>query len=241
MKCDKSDYDSVACNNILNACEELILGSGVLSFNHTSVLKNNICSSRKFYSYFNSREEIVICLLLRRTVAYEIEHFLKFHSDLPVAIKLFVPTLMTFEVSRIDPIYQKACLMATNIGVWQVAHENKQRKLAVAEHRYMKTIRDVVKLAIEGGELFPNSFEHIVNDLYLYNMGKLLALGTIISQRQSMKPLDKHDAETLIALTSHYRMKNNVTSSLILRLNDKICDYLGGERNISCERCHYFK
>ena len=123
MKCDQSNYDATACNNILNACEELILGNGVLSFNHTSVLKNNICSSRKFYSYFSSREEIVICLLLRRTVAYEIEHFLQLHSELPVIAKLFVPTLMTFEVSRIDPIYQKACLMATIIGVWQVAHE----------------------------------------------------------------------------------------------------------------------
>lgn len=241
MKCDKNNYDAIACNEILNSCEEIILESGILSFNHTNVIKNNICSSRKLYKYFSSREEIVICLLLRRTVAYEIESFLKLHSDLPAITKLFVPTLMTFEVSRIDPIYQKACLMATNIGVWQVAHETKQKKLTIAENRYIATIHHVVKHAIDKGELLQDCFEHISRDIYLYNMGKLLSQGSIISKNASMQPIEKHDANSLIALTGHYMVKQNVTSNLILRLNDMICDYLSEGRNISCDRCHYFK
>lgn len=241
MKCDKNDYDAIACNDILNSCEELILEDGILSFNHTNVIKKEICSSRKLYKYFSSREEIVICLLLRRTVAYEIENFLKSHYDLPTITKLFVPSLMTFEVSRIDPIYQKACLMATNIGVWQVAHEAKQKKLETAEHRYIATIHDVVNLAIENGDLLPDCLPYISRDIYLYNMGKLLSLGSIISKDDTIKPLNTNDANSLIALTGHYMIKKNITPNLLLRLNDKVCSYLSQGRNISCDRCHYFK
>lgn len=241
MKCDKENYDAITCNNILDASEKLILENGILSFSHTKIVKDHICSARKFYSHFNSREDILICLLLRRTVAYEIEHFLQTNSDLPVLAKLFVPSLMSLEVSRVDAVYLKACLMATNIGVWQVAHEEKQKKLKVAEQRYIDTIKNVVNEAIAAGELKTDCFEHIVNDLYYYNMGKLMALGSIISQDKSVIIVDQYDAESMLALTSHYRVKHNLTSSLILRTYDLVKSYLGEERDISCERCHYFK
>ncbi len=241
MKCDKENYDAITCNKILDASEQLILEHGILSFSHTKVVKDHICSARKFYHHFNSREDILICLLLRRTVVYEIEHFLQTNSELPVIAKLFIPSLMSFEVARVDPIYLKACLMATNIGVWQVAHEEKQKKLKVAELRYIGTIKNVVNEAIAAGELKADCCEHIVNDLYYYNMGKLMALGSIISQDKSVAIVSQYDAESMLALTSHYRKKHNLTSTLILRVYDLIKNYLGGERNISCERCHYFK
>jgi hypothetical protein len=241
MKCDKENYDATTCNNILDASEQLILEHGILSFSHTKIVKDHICSARKFYSHFNSREDILICLLLRRTVAYEIEHFLQTNSELPVLAKLFVPSLMTLEVSRIDTVYLKACLTATNIGVWQVAHDEKQKKLKVAEQRYIKTIENVVNEAITAGELKDDCFAHIVNDLYYYNMGKLMALGSIVSQNKSAVIVNKYDAESMLALTSHYRKNKTLTSTLILRTYELIKNYLGGERKISCERCHYFK
>jgi hypothetical protein len=241
MKCDKENYDAITCNKILDASEKLILEHGILSFCHTKIVKDYVCSARKFYSHFSSREDILICLLLRRTVTYEIESFLQANSELPVIAKLFVPSLMTFEVSRIDELYLKACLTATNIGVWQVAHEEKQQKLKVAEQRYIQTINNVVNEAIIAGELKPDCFEHIVNDLYYYNMGKLTALGSIIAKNKSVTIVDQYDAESLLALTSHYRNKQNLTSTLILRVYELIKIHLSGDRNISCEHCHYFK
>ncbi|WP_192022047.1 hypothetical protein [Shewanella sp. WPAGA9] len=241
MKCNEINNDPLTCNKIINTCEKIIMESGILSFSHTKVLQENICSSRKFYEYFKSREEIVICILLRRTITFDIERFLEDNQDLPVIAKLFVPILITLEVIRIDPVYQKIALTARNIGLWQVAHEDKQKRLNEAEHRFIKVIKHVVDLSIENKDIEADCSDQLTHNLYFYNLGRIMASGSIISQGKKNSELEMTQAKRLLGITDNYRLKDNISPELLIRLNKKIVKYFGGKREINCERCMYFK
>ncbi|MCL2916360.1 TetR/AcrR family transcriptional regulator [Shewanella corallii] len=244
MGCQKSEQDREICNGIMREAEKLILEHGVLSFPYTSIIKKNLCSARVFYKHFSSREDILVCTLMRRSITWDVEHFLAKNPDLSKKVQVFIPTLISLEISRVDPVYVSACLIANNSSVWQLASEEKMRLLRMLDERYYKCIRDATRQAVDAGilEVTQEECDALTDDLYYYCLGKLASVPLIITNYRPLACLKKNEVQSLISLTSHHNWKEAVTKEELEDAYKRVVDYFHDARDgIDCERCIYIR
>ncbi len=214
MKCFDSKASREVCNKIITASEELILDNGVLSFTHSSIIKKQICSSRTFYQNFNSKEDLLVCTLLRRSITYDIENFFRVHCKLAPNLMIFVPVLLSMEISRQDPVYLTASLTATNCGVWKLSSDDKVKTMRNIEGRYFYSMQSVAERAAEEGYLRYNNEEEIkrLGDmLYLYSMGKIFSISSTVNTYRPIERMRSNELECLLAQVNLFSWNENLT------------------------------
>ncbi len=245
LKCFDSKASREVCNQILIASEDLILEHGVISFTHSSIIKNKICSSRTFYNNFNSREDILVCTLLRRSVTYDIENFLRVHCDLPSNLLVFTPVLLSIEISRQDPVYLTACLSATNCGVWKLSSDDKVKTMRNIEGRYFYSMQSVAERSAQDGHLMQSdedSIRQLGDVLYFYSMGKIFAIASTITSYRPIERMKNNELEGLLAQVNLFSWREPASLEDIRMVYGLVIAYLEQYRqNITCERCLYFK
>ncbi|MEC4727559.1 hypothetical protein HWQ46_18605 [Shewanella sp. D64] len=245
MKCFDSKASREVCNKILTASEALILEHGVISFTHTSIINQQVCSSRTFYNNFNSKEDLLVCSLLRRSITYDIENFFRVHHELTSNFLIFAPALLSVEISRQDPVYLTACLSATNCGVWKLSSDDKVKTMRNIEGRYFYSMQNVAeRVALEG--YLEHSDEEEVRQLgdalYLYSMGKIFAIASTVSGYRPIERMRNNELEGLLAQVNRFSWREPATLEDIKMVYGLVISYLEQYRqDITCERCLYFK
>lgn len=177
-------------------------------------------------------------------MAYEIETFLKFNSGINPRVLFFVPTLMSNEIIKFDPIYTKACLVAYNLGVWELASNEKMQALRQIDERYYKTIELAISIAVESGclilekEYYPN----IIQDLYYYSMGRMLANSAVITNYRPIFNAKETEVSRLLDVVKHYNWQELATTEELVHIHGLIVNHLNEHRNtVTCDRCLYFQ
>ncbi|WP_025821201.1 TetR/AcrR family transcriptional regulator [Shewanella marina] len=236
--------DDNVCNKIINEAERLIIEHGTLSFTHSKIITSAICSTREFYKYFSGKEDLLACILLRRSIVYDIKHFLLNHPELSKPLSIYVPALLCVEIAKRDPIYAQACVVAGNATTWQVASENKIKKLKVIDEMFFHSFVETAKIIMSLQKLQTDKYAYaIANIMYFYSMGKLLSTTSISSATEQPKYVREDELEDLLRLSAGFDYDLSVNLSELKYLKQLVIIYLNRNRtteNVGCHRCKFF-
>ncbi|WP_220740337.1 TetR/AcrR family transcriptional regulator, partial [Shewanella sp. c952] len=114
MQCPNSHADAIRCNQLLDVAEELIDNQGVVSFRFAQIAKGAGCSTNTLYKYFESKEDVLVCLFLRNTTSSQIPIFIKENPDLTINERSILAVLFTFEVVKRSPIFNILRVVSIN-------------------------------------------------------------------------------------------------------------------------------
>ncbi|WP_125828474.1 TetR/AcrR family transcriptional regulator [Paraferrimonas haliotis] len=82
MKCPTEPLEIIRCNQILDAAENLIDTQGIISFKFSQLAQDVGSSTGTIYKWFKNKEDVLVCLFLRSSIASHLPRFIQQHKSL---------------------------------------------------------------------------------------------------------------------------------------------------------------
>ncbi|QQX79846.1 TetR/AcrR family transcriptional regulator [Shewanella sp. KX20019] len=153
MQCPNTHADAIRCNQLLDIAESLVDTQGVVSFRFSQISKGAGCSTNTLYKYFESKEDVLVCLFLRNTTSSQIPLFLKENPSITINDKSLLAIIFTFEIVKRSPIFNILRLVSINSMFWQLASPEKISILKSRVNLFWSRIKQPLEDAVELGEL----------------------------------------------------------------------------------------
>ena len=241
MQCPSNNLDAIRCNQLLDVAEQLVDSQGVVSFRFAQIAKGAGCSTNTLYKYFESKEDVLVCLFLRNTTSCQIPMFIKENPDLNIYEHSVLSILFTFEVVKRSPIFNILRVVAINSMFWQLASSEKVGILKNRVNLFWSRIKRPLEIAVEKGELQATQVEidDLSQALYFFLAGATSSYQSRLMDEQYFIADDEIGYRHVSRLMNHYRWRQPITREMMQNLSQRIHVFLDkGHGNIrSCETC----
>lgn len=241
MHCPNHKTDVIRCNQLLDAAEELIDNQGVVSFRFAQIAKGAQCSTNTLYKYFESKEDVLVCLFLRNTTSSRMPDFIKDNPHLTVHERAVLPLIFTFELVKLSPIFNILRVVSINSMFWQLASSDKISILRNRVNLFWSCIRNPLEDAVAAGELNATEMDikNLSQSLYFFLAG---ATSSYQSGLMDDKYLNSDDADGLrhiSRLMNYYHWRTPITQEMMQGLSQRIRQFLdhGAGQKRTCETC----
>lgn len=241
MQCPSNNMDAIRCNQLLDVAEQLIDNQGVVSFRFAQIAKGAECSTNTLYKYFESKEDVLVCLFLRNTTSSQIPIFIKENPDLNIHERAVLSILFTFEVVKRSPIFNILRVVSINSMFWQLASADKIEILRNRVNLFWSRIKRPLEEAVEQGELQATQIEidNLSQALYFFLAGATSSYESRLMEDQYLVNDDETGYRHISCIMNHYQWRKPITREMMQALTIRIHDFLDkGHGNIrSCETC----
>ncbi|MGS0696782.1 TetR/AcrR family transcriptional regulator [Shewanella sp. 0m-4] len=241
MQCPSNNMDAIRCNQLLDVAEQLIDNQGVVSFRFAQIAKGAGCSTNTLYKYFESKEDVLVCLFLRNTTSSQIPVFIKENPDLNIYEHAVLSILFTFEVVKRSPIFNILRVVSINSMFWQLASSQKVEILKNRVNLFWSRIKRPLEHAVEQGELQATQVEidDLSQALYFFLAGATSSYQSGLMDEQYFSVNDDIGYRHISRLMNHYQWREPITREMMQSLSGRIKHFLDkGHGNIrSCETC----
>ncbi|PKG57145.1 TetR/AcrR family transcriptional regulator [Shewanella sp. Choline-02u-19] len=241
MRCPSSHCDAIRCNQLLDVAEDLIDKQGVVSFRFAQIAKGAECSTNTLYKYFESKEDVLVCLFLRNTISSQIPTFIKENPDLTINERSVLAILFTFEVVKRSPIFNILRVVSINSMFWQLASSDKIEVLKNRVNLFWSRIKRPLEDAVVSGDLqaTETDIKDLSQALYFFLAGITSSFESKLMDEQYFTAEDMLGHRHISRLMNRYQWRKPISQEMMLGLSSRICDFLDkGHGNIrSCENC----
>ncbi|QYJ90298.1 MULTISPECIES: TetR/AcrR family transcriptional regulator [Shewanella] len=241
MRCPRDDFEALRCNQLLDEAEKLIDNQGVVSFRFAQIAKQAGCSTNTLYKYFESKEDVLVCLFLRNTTSTRIPVFIDENPDFDIYQRAVLPLLFTFEMVRRSSIFNILRLVSINSMFWQLA---SSEKIDVLRHRvnlFWSCIRQPIDAAVAAGELQATEVEvkELVQSLYFFLAGATSSCESRLMDEYYLTPDNETQYRHISHLMNRYRWKRPITKEMMQEMTRRISLFLdkGQGKVRSCQTC----
>ncbi|RPA28070.1 TetR/AcrR family transcriptional regulator [Shewanella frigidimarina] len=241
MRCPSNQLDAIRCNQLLDVAETLIDEQGVVSFRFSQITKKAGCSTNTLYKYFESKEDVLICLFLRNTTSSLIPIFIKENPDLTINERAVLAVLFTFEVVKRSPIFNILRVVSINSMFWQLASSEKIEILRNRVNLFWSRIKRPLQDAVLNGDLQATELE--INDLsqalYFFLAGATSSYESRLMEEQYFVADDATGYRHISRLMNHYRWREPITLEMMQRMSIRINSFLDNSKGKirSCDTC----
>ncbi len=241
MRCPSNNMDAIRCNQLLDVAEQLIDNQGVVSFRFAQIAKGAGCSTNTLYKYFQSKEDVLVCLFLRNTTSSQIPIFIKENPDLNIHELSVLAILFTFESVKRSPIFNILRLVSINSMFWQLASSEKVEILKCRVNLFWSRIKRPLEDAVAKGELQATQLEidDLSQALYFFLAGATSSYQSRLMDEQYFVVEDDIGYRHISRLMNHYQWREPITREMMQNLSCRIRDFLEqGPCSIrSCNTC----
>ena len=241
MHCPNNHSDAIRCNQLLDAAEELISNQGVVSFRFAQITKDSGCSTNTLYKYFESKEDVLVCLFLRNTISSLIPIFIKENPDLSINERAVLAVLFTFVVVKRSPIFNILRVVAINSMFWQLASSDKIEVLKNRVNLFWSRIKRPLEDAVVTGDLTATEVDirDLTQALYFFLAGAASSFESKLMDEEYLTTYDPMAFRHISKLMNHYHWRTPITQEMMEGLSLRIEDFLDkGHDNIrSCNNC----
>ncbi|WP_299810360.1 TetR/AcrR family transcriptional regulator [uncultured Shewanella sp.] len=241
MRCPGNNMDAIRCNQLLDVAEDLIDNQGVVSFRFAQIAKGAGCSTNTLYKYFESKEDVLVCLFLRNTISSQIPLFIEENPNLTIHEHAVLAILFTFEAVKRSPIFNILRVVAINSMFWQLASSDKVEILKNRVNLFWSRIKRPLERAAVCGELTATQVEidDLSQALYFFLAGATSSFESKLMDEQYFIANDDIGYRHISRLMNHYQWREPITREMMQSLSIRISAFLDkGHGNIrSCETC----
>ncbi len=241
MKCPNNSLEAIRCNQLLDVAEELIDSQGVVSFRFAQIAKQAGCSTNTLYKYFETKEDVLVCLFLRNTTSCHMPIFIKRNPDLTIQQQAILPVLFTFEAVKKSPIFNVLRVVSINSMFWKLASAEKIEILKNRVNHFWSRIYNPLEEARLNNIL--NASEQDVLDLtqaiYFFLGGAVSSYESQLMDEKYLK--DKNDTcyRHLSRMMNRYKWQTPITAEMMQDMAERIHLFFEKEYSQSrtCETC----
>ncbi|ARD20876.1 TetR/AcrR family transcriptional regulator [Shewanella japonica] len=241
MICPASNIDIIRCNQILNQAEISIKNQGVVSFRFAQIAKDSGCSTNTLYKYFESKEDILVCLFLRNTASTRIPDFIKENPQLSINERAVLSLLFTFELIKRSPIFNILRLVSINSMFWQLASPDKISILKNRVNLFWSCIRNPLDDAVAAGKLSANELElkELTQEMYFFLAGATSSYQSGLMEDCYLTADDATCFRHISRIMNRYNWNQPITQEMMESLAMRISQFLdyGQGKNRTCETC----
>lgn len=241
MKCPATKFDAFRCNQLLDVAEELIDNQGVVSFRFAQIAKGAECSTNTLYKYFESKEDVLICLFLRNTASSLIPIFLEDNSNLNINERAVLAILFTFEIVKRSPIFNILRVVSINSMFWQLASSDKIEILRHRVNLFWSRIKRPLEDAVLAGELQANEqdIRDLSQALYFFLAGAASSYESRLMEAQYFIADDNTGFRHISRLMNQYHWRKPITQEMMLSLSLRIKVFLDHSKGRvgTCDTC----
>lgn len=241
MQCPNSHTDAIRCNQLLDVAEELIDNQGVVSFRFAQIAKGAGCSTNTLYKYFESKEDVLVCLFLRNTTSSQIPIFIKENPDLTINERSVLAVLFTFEVVKRSPIFNILRVVSINSMFWQLASSDKIEVLRNRVNLFWSRIKRPLEDAVISGDLKATDADirDLSQALYFFLAGATSSFESKLMDEQYFTSEDILAYRHISRLMNHYQWRKPITQEMMQSLSNRISAFLdkGSGKIRSCDTC----
>jgi len=241
MHCPSSHCDAIRCNQLLDVAENLIDKQGVVSFRFAQIAKGAECSTNTLYKYFESKEDVLVCLFLRNTTSTQIPVFIKEHPELDIHQRAVLPILFTFEVVKRSPIFNILRVVSINSMFWQMASPEKIEVLRNRVNLFWSCIRVPLEDAVSSGELDATELDvrDLTQSLYFFLGGASSTYESRLMDEKYFTNDDETSLRHISRLMNRYQWKRPITQEMMQDMRLRISEFLDKSKSKirTCETC----
>lgn len=241
MRCPKDSCEALRCNQLLDEAEKLIDNQGVVSFRFAQIAKQAECSTNTLYKYFESKEDVLVCLFLRNTTSSRIPVFIAENPQFNIQQLSVLPILFTFEVVKRSPIFNILRVVSINSMFWQLASSEKIEILRHRVNLFWSCIRAPIEEAVAQGELVATEMDikELVQSLYFFLAGATSSYESRLMDECYFTPDDETGFRHISRLMNRYAWKTPITQEMMCDMVVRISEFLDrGEGKVrTCETC----
>ncbi|TKB58273.1 TetR/AcrR family transcriptional regulator [Ferrimonas aestuarii] len=241
MYCPKTPQAENRCQILLNAAETLIEEQGVISFKFSDIAKVANCSTGSVYKFFESKEDVLICLFLRSATSNCIPDFLDIHPELDDAERFLVPILMTYAVITKSPSFTALRSVSVNSKVWTLASCEKVQRFKVRANRFFDLIMEQAKSAQQSGMLNESDERLLLLSqlIYFQLYGQTTAYESRLINKLPMENKDRAQMDCILAIMSAFNWKVQLTPERYERVFKQVNQFIsvGTKNKLTCQQC----
>ncbi len=243
MRCPNNNLDAMRCNQLLDVAENLIDNQGVVSFRFAQIAKGAGCSTNTLYRYFESKEDVLVCLFLRNTISSQIPVFINENPNLNIQELAVLPILFTFELVKRSPIFNILRVVSINSMFWQLASSDKIEILKNRVNLFWSRIKRPLEEAVAKGELKATriDIDNLSQALYFFLAGATSSYESRLMDEQYFVTDDETGYRHISSLMNHYQWREPINREMMRDLSVRIRGFLdknSGNCNIrSCGNC----
>ncbi|MEH6446797.1 MAG: TetR/AcrR family transcriptional regulator [Oceanospirillaceae bacterium] len=241
MRCPSSHCDAIRCNQLLDVAEKLIDEQGVVSFRFAQIAKGAECSTNTLYKYFESKEDVLVCLFLRNTTSTQIPIFIKKYPELNIHQRAVLPILFTFEVVKRSPIFNILRVVSINSMFWQMASSEKIEVLRNRVNLFWSCIRVPLEEAVTLEELDASELDirDLTQSLYFFLGGASSTYESRLMDEKYFTAGEETSLRHISRLMNRYNWKRPITQEMMQDMTLLISDFLDKSKSKirTCESC----
>ncbi|BDY06966.1 TetR/AcrR family transcriptional regulator [Ferrimonas sp. YFM] len=244
MHCPKTNLDIMRCNELLNVAESLVDENGVVSFRFAQMAKEASCSNHTLYKFFQSKEDVLVCLFLRNCTSNYMPLFLDQHPELTELERAAVPAVFSLiSVSR-SQTFNILRVVSINSMFWQMASDEKIALLKERCNLFWSRVHLHIEQAQQSGALQATEAQvmELTQAIYFFMAGSLSSYESQLMESKYLTDKNPTYYRHLAEMMNRYKWNEVATETKFENLANKIELFFDKhyKPNKNCERCLKF-
>ncbi|MGS0724903.1 TetR/AcrR family transcriptional regulator [Shewanella sp. 0m-11] len=227
---------------MLDVAEDLIERNGLLSFRFSDIAKQAGCSSGTVYKFFESKEDLFLCLFLRSAAANNIPSFIDEYTDLDAVDKILLPILVTFETVQYSKSFSILRSVAVNSKVWHLASTEKAGKFKRRANLFYQVIERSIKEANANGELIEDEqqVQLLIDMLYFQLYGLCTSYESELISSFNEDNRKQVERDSILKLINSFSWRNIITCEKFDACRLIVEQHFRNRQvtKLSCAQCH---
>lgn len=244
MKCPNSSQNEIKCQILLDSAEKIIEEQGLMSFRFSDIAKVANCSSGAVYKFFESKEDVLVCLFLRSATSNNIPDMLKENSQLTTIERMLIPIIITYETIRKSKSFFALRSVSVNSKVWQLASCEKVDKFKSRCNMFFNFIHDFAIESKQKGELLESDERVLLMAklIYFQLYGLCTAYESQLIERIDENRRSEVEVEGILHVLNGFNWQSKVTPEQFERCRVIVHEFMGKRKatKLSCAQCHKF-
>jgi len=228
----------------LDSAEKIIEEQGLMSFRFSDIAKVANCSSGAVYKFFESKEDVLVCLFLRCATSNNIPDILMENSELTSVERMLIPVIITYETIRRSKSFFALRAVSVNSKVWQLASSEKVDKFKSRCNMFFNFIHDLAIESQQSGELKESDARVLLMAklIYFQLYGLCTAYESQLIDRIDKQRRNEVEVEGIIHVLNGFGWKESVTAEQFERCTNLVHQFMDKRKaaKLSCAQCHKF-
>ncbi|WP_028111242.1 TetR/AcrR family transcriptional regulator [Ferrimonas kyonanensis] len=241
MHCPKTKLDSLRCNQLLDVAEELVDEHGVVSFRFAQIAKEAQCSNHTLYKFFQSKEDVLVCLFLRNCTSNYIPLFLECHPELTDLERAALPAVFSLVAVEKSPTFNILRVVSINSMFWQMASDEKVNLLRARVNMFWSRVHLHIEEAQQSGALHANEAQvmELTQAIYFFMAGCLSSYESQLMEPKYLTEKNPTYLRHLAEMMNRYQWNEIATASKFESLFNKVDGFFTQhyQPNKNCQRC----
>lgn len=244
MKCPSNHQTEIKCQILLDSAEKIIEEQGLMSFRFSDIAKVANCSSGAVYKFFESKEDVLVCLFLRSATSNNIPDILMENSELTSVERMLIPVIITYETIRRSKSFFALRSVSVNSKVWQLASSEKVDKFKSRCNMFFNFIHDLAIESQQSGELKESDARVLLMAklIYFQLYGLCTAYESQLIDRIDKQRRNEVEVEGILHVLNGFSWQEAVTAQQFERCTSLVHKFMNNRKamKLSCAQCHKF-